>query len=46
MYIPAAFREDDVAPLVAFMRANSFVSLVSVQAGAMVASHIPVIVTF
>lgn len=45
MYIPAAFREDDIETLVAFMRANSFISLVSVQAGSIVASHIPVVVT-
>ena len=45
MYIPAAFREDDIETLVAFMRANSFISLVTIQAGLIVASHIPVVVT-
>lgn len=44
MYIPTAFREDDIETLVAFMRANSFISLISVQAGSLVASHIPVVV--
>lgn len=45
MYLPPAFREDDVATLVAFMRAHSFIQLVSALDGALVASHIPVVVT-
>ena len=44
MYIPPAFHEDDLDTLVAFMRANSFISLVSVLDGAPVASHIPIVV--
>ena len=44
MYLPPTFREDDVATLVAFMRANSFISLVSVLDGVPVASHIPIVV--
>jgi transcriptional regulator len=45
MYIPNAFREDDAATMVAFMRANSFVTLVSVIDGAPFASHVPVVVS-
>jgi transcriptional regulator len=44
MYIPKAFRQDDAATLVEFMRANSFATLVSIQNGAPVASHIPLVV--
>ncbi|HWQ13853.1 MAG TPA: FMN-binding negative transcriptional regulator [Roseiflexaceae bacterium] len=42
MYIPNAFREEDAEQLVAFMRAHSFITLVSVLEGAPFASHIPV----
>jgi transcriptional regulator len=42
MYIPNAFRETDADQLVAFMRAHSFITLVSVVDGAPFASHIPV----
>jgi transcriptional regulator len=45
MYIPNAFREDDIEKLVAFMRANSFATLVSIQDGVPIASHIPLVVT-
>lgn len=45
MYIPNAFREDDIEKLVAFMRANSFATLVSIQDNIPVASHIPLVVT-
>ena len=45
MYIPNAYREDDVAQLVAFMQTHGFVSLVSTVDGLPVASHIPVVVT-
>lgn len=45
MYIPTAFREEDVEKLVAFMRANSFATLVSILNGVPCASHIPVVVT-
>ena len=44
MYIPHAFREDTVEKLVGFMRAHSFVTLVSVLDGSPIASHIPVVV--
>ena len=44
MYIPNAFRKDDLEQLVAFMRANSFATLVSVLDGAPFASHIPLLV--
>ncbi|MBN3943289.1 MAG: FMN-binding negative transcriptional regulator [Nostoc sp. NMS9] len=45
MYIPNAFREDDIEKLVAFMRANSFATLVSIVNDVPVASHIPLVVT-
>jgi transcriptional regulator len=45
VYIPAAFREDDRATLLAFMRAHSFVTLVSIVDGSPVASHIPLVIT-
>lgn len=45
MYIPTAFREEDVTKLVAFMRSNSFATLISVQDHVPVASHIPLVVT-
>jgi len=45
MYIPNAFRADDLATLVEFMSANSFATLVSIYDGAPVASHIPLIVS-
>ncbi|MGB3405633.1 MAG: FMN-binding negative transcriptional regulator [Microcoleaceae cyanobacterium] len=45
MYIPPAFKEEDIDKLVAFMRANSFATLISVQNGVPVASHIPLVVT-
>lgn len=45
MYIPNAFREDDIDKLVAFMRANSFATLVSILNDVPVASHIPLVVT-
>jgi transcriptional regulator len=44
MYIPNAFRVDDREALVAFMRANSFATLVSVQDGIPVATHLPLVV--
>ncbi|MBN3881627.1 MAG: FMN-binding negative transcriptional regulator [Nostoc sp.] len=45
MYISNAFREDDIEKLVAFMRANSFATLVSILNDVPVASHIPLVVT-
>ncbi|HEY1011988.1 MAG TPA: FMN-binding negative transcriptional regulator, partial [Herpetosiphonaceae bacterium] len=44
MYVPAAYQEDDLATLVAFMQANSFATLVSVIDGAPFASHVPLVV--
>jgi transcriptional regulator len=44
MYVPNAFREDNVETLVAFMRGHSFATLVSVLDGTPFASHIPVVV--
>lgn len=45
MYRPAAFREDDIDKLVAFMRANSFATLVTILEGLPCASHVPLVVT-
>lgn len=44
MYIPNAYRADDYDQLIAFMRANSFATLVSVLDGAPFASHLPLVV--
>ncbi len=44
MYIPRAFRQADVDELLAFMRAHSFITLVSILDGAPFASHVPVVV--
>ena len=44
MYVPHAFRENDVEKLVGFMRAHSFATLVSVLEGVPFASHIPLVV--
>jgi transcriptional regulator len=41
MYIPKAFREDDINMLHAFMRAYSFATLVTQQDGIPFASHLP-----
>jgi transcriptional regulator len=45
MYNPHAFRKDDREELVAFMRVNSFATLVSVVDGAPVVSHIPLVIS-
>ena len=45
MYRPAAFREEDTDKLIAFMKANSFATLVSTVEGIPYASHIPLVVT-
>ncbi|MGB3532050.1 MAG: FMN-binding negative transcriptional regulator [Microcoleaceae cyanobacterium] len=45
MYIPPAFKEEDIEKLVAFMRTNSFATLISVKEGVPMASHIPLVVT-
>lgn len=45
MYIPSAFREENLDTLVAFMQAHSFATLVSTNRdGLPVASHIPLVV--
>ncbi|MBF2028918.1 MAG: FMN-binding negative transcriptional regulator [Oscillatoriales cyanobacterium C42_A2020_001] len=45
MYIPAAFREEDLDKLIAFMQSHSFAALVSIQNQIPVVSHIPLAVT-
>jgi transcriptional regulator len=45
MYNPTAFQEDNIDKLVAFMRANSFATLVSSADGVPCASHIPLVIT-
>jgi len=44
VYLPPHFRQDDLAQMVAFMRANSFATLVSVVDGAPFATHLPLLV--
>jgi transcriptional regulator len=44
MYIPRAFRNDNLDELVAFMQAHGFITLVSIREGAPFASHVPVAV--
>ncbi|MEN9936361.1 MAG: hypothetical protein RLZZ387_2940 [Chloroflexota bacterium] len=44
MYIPRAFRNENVDELVAFMQAHSFITLVSILDSAPFASHVPVVV--
>jgi transcriptional regulator len=44
MYRPTAFQEDNVDKLLAFMRANSFATLVSIVQGVPYASHVPLVV--
>lgn len=44
MYLPPLFREDDAAKLIAFMRAHSFATLVSVVDGAPFATHLPLMI--
>jgi transcriptional regulator len=45
MYRPTFFQENDLDKLVAFIRANSFATLVSICNGVPFASHIPLVVT-
>jgi transcriptional regulator len=45
MYIPAINVMDDPEEILAFMRANNFATVVSVQDGVPVATHIPVTIT-
>ena len=44
MYRPAAFQEDNVDKLIAFMKANSFPTLVSIIDGVPYASHVPIVI--
>lgn len=44
MYIPRAYRQENIDELLAFMRAHSFITLVSVLDGAPFATHVPVVV--
>ncbi|MEG4066487.1 FMN-binding negative transcriptional regulator [Microcoleus sp. Pol11C2] len=44
MYRPTAFQEDNIDKLVAFMRANSFATLVSSVEAVPCASHIPLVI--
>jgi transcriptional regulator len=44
MYLPRYFKEDDHETLLAFMRSNNFVTLVSSLEGKLIASHIPVLI--
>ncbi len=44
MYRPTTFQEDNVDKLIAFMRANSFATLVSIVDGVPCASHIPLVI--
>jgi len=46
MYVPHAFRQDEVEKLVEFMRAHSFATLVSVLEGVPFASHVPLVVGY
>ncbi len=41
MYSPREFRIDDAAELNAFMESNNFATLITVEEGALVASHLP-----
>ncbi len=43
MYIPSHYREDDSDTLIAFMRAHSFATLVTVDGGTPLATHLPVV---
>ncbi len=43
MYIPKAFREDDIDVLHAFMQENNFAILVTMQDGVPLATHLPLI---
>jgi transcriptional regulator len=45
MYRPTIFQENDLDKLVAFMKTNSFATLVSIVDGVPCASHIPLVVT-
>jgi transcriptional regulator len=44
MYRPTAFQEDNIDKLLAFMKANSFATLVSIVDGVPYASHIPLVI--
>lgn len=44
MYVPSAFQEEDPAQLLAFMQAHPFATLVSIQDGIPVATHVPLVI--
>ncbi|MEH2167029.1 MAG: FMN-binding negative transcriptional regulator [Nostoc sp.] len=44
MYRPTVFQEDNVDKLIAFMKANSFATLVSIIDGVPYASHVPLVI--
>ncbi|MBE9001656.1 FMN-binding negative transcriptional regulator [Nostoc sp. LEGE 12447] len=44
MYRPTAFQENNVDKLIAFMKANSFATLVSIVDGVPYASHVPLVI--
>jgi transcriptional regulator len=44
VYLPPTFREDEPMKLIAFMRAHSFATLVSIVDGAPFATHLPLLV--
>ncbi|MFN8476080.1 MAG: FMN-binding negative transcriptional regulator [Anaerolineae bacterium] len=46
MYIPKPYREDDTNTLVAFMRTNSFATLVSSLDGMLWATHLPLVIAY
>ena len=43
MYLPKYYQEDDTNKLAAFMRQNSFATLVSTLEGELVATHLPIV---
>src|SRR5262245_46193341 len=43
MYIPASFREERLDVIHALIRSHSFGTLISVQGGQLVASHLPML---
>jgi transcriptional regulator len=45
MYIPTAFKEENLDKLIGFMQANSFATLVSILDGVPFASHVPLVTT-
>jgi len=41
MYVPAAFRFDDVADMISFMKQYSFATIITVKEGLPIATHLP-----